>query len=111
MRGNSTKEGKPSHLVSAWCKEDSFCLGQKAVEEKTNEITAIPELLEKLQIKGQIITIRCNGNPKMIAGKIRERRANYVLAVKGNQGTLYECLKKSRKSKLSDCGNSCVCRG
>ena len=94
MRGNSAKEGKPSHIVSAWCKEDGFCLGQKAVEEKTNEITAIPELLEKLQIKGQIITIDAMGTQKVIAGKIRERRADYVLAVKGNQGTLYGELKE-----------------
>jgi len=94
MRGNSAKEGKPSHIVSAWCKEDGFCLGQKAVEEKTNEITAIPELLEKLQIKGQIITIDAMGTQKVIAGKIRERRTDYVLAVKGNQGTLYGELKE-----------------
>lgn len=48
MCGNSQKEQKPSHIVSAWSKEDGFCLGQKAVEEKSNEITAIPDLLEKL---------------------------------------------------------------
>lgn len=52
MRGNKQKEEKNSHIVSAWCKEDGFCLGQKAVEEKSNEITAIPDLLAKLQIKG-----------------------------------------------------------
>ena len=80
MRGNNTKEGKPSHIVSAWCKEDGFCLGQKAVEKKTNKITAIPELLEKLRIKGQIITIGAMETQKVIAGKIRERRADYVLA-------------------------------
>ena len=57
MRGNKQKEDKPSHVVSAWGKEDGFCLGQKAVSEKSNEITAIPELLDKIQIKGQIITI------------------------------------------------------
>ena len=55
MLGNSQKEGKPSHIVSTWSREDRFCLGQRAVEEKSNEITAIPELLEKLQIKGQIM--------------------------------------------------------
>lgn len=46
MRGNSRNKEKPSHIVSAWSKEDGFCLGQKAVEEKTNEITAIPEVLD-----------------------------------------------------------------
>ena len=61
MRSNKKNEGKPSHIVSAWSKEDGFCLGQKAVEEKSNEITAIPDLLDKLQIKGQVITIDAMG--------------------------------------------------
>ena len=49
MRSNKREEGKPNHVVSAWSKEDGYCLGQKAIEEKSNEITAIPELLEKIQ--------------------------------------------------------------
>ena len=94
MRGNSEKKGKPAHIVSAWSKEDGFCLGQKAIEEKSNEITAIPELLEKLQIKGQIVTIDAMGTQKGIAEKIRSRCADYVLAVKGNQGTLHKDLQE-----------------
>lgn len=94
MRRNSQNKERPSHIVSAWSKEDGFCLGQKAVEEKSNEITAIPELLEKIQIKGQIITIDAMGTQKGIAEKIRAKRADYVLAVKGNQGTLYEELRE-----------------
>ena len=93
MRSNKKKEGKPSHIVSAWSREDGFCLGQKAVEEKSNEITAIPKLLEKIQIKGQIVTIDAMGTQKEIAETIRKKRADYVLAVKGNQATLYEDLK------------------
>lgn len=89
MRGNKNREGKPAHIVSAWSKEDGFCLGQRAVSEKSNEITAIPKLLEKLQIKGQIITIDAMGTQTAIAEKIRNRRADYVLALKGNQGTLH----------------------
>lgn len=54
MCGNGQKKKKANHIISAWSKEDGYCLGQKAVEEKSNEITAIPELLEKIQIKGQI---------------------------------------------------------
>ena len=50
MRSNKRNEEKPSHIVSAWSKEDGFCLGQKAVEEKSNEITAIPDVLDKIQI-------------------------------------------------------------
>lgn len=94
MRGNRQNEQKPSHIVSAWSKEDGFCLGQKAVEEKSNEITAIPELLDKIQIKGQIVTIDAMGTQKEIAAKIKARRADYVLALKRNQGTLYKDVKE-----------------
>lgn len=64
MRSNKRKEGKPSHIVSAWSREDGFCLGQRAVSEKSNEITAIPELLDRIQIKGQIVTIDAMGTQK-----------------------------------------------
>ena len=94
MRGNRCGNRKPSHIVSAWSKEDGFCLGQKAVEEKSNEITAIPELLEKLQIKGQIITIDAMGTQTAIAEKIKQKRADYVLCLKGNQKNLYEDVKE-----------------
>lgn len=93
MRSNKRKDGKASHIVSAWSREDGFCLGQKAVEEKSNEITAIPKLLEQIQIKGQVVTIDAMGTQKEIAEKIRQKRADYVLAVKGNQKNLYEDLK------------------
>ena len=73
MCSNKRGEEKASHIVSAWSKEDGFCLGQKAVKEKSNEITAIPELLEKIQIKGQIITIDAMGTQTAIAGKIRQK--------------------------------------
>ena len=88
MRSNKRKEGKPSHIVSAWSREDGFCLGQRAVREKSNEITAIPELLDRIQIKGQIVTIDAMGTQKAIAEKIRKKCADYVLAVKGNQSGL-----------------------
>ena len=63
---NKSKDGKASHIISAWSRKDGFCLGQKAVDEKSNEITAIPELLDNIQIKGQIITID--------AGDVRSHR-------------------------------------
>ena len=94
MRGNRCGEKKPCHIVSAWSKEDGFCLGQKAVEEKSNEITAIPELLDKIQIKGQIITIDAMGTQKEIVEKIKKKRADYVLSLKGNQKNLYEEVKE-----------------
>lgn len=94
MRSNKKNEGKPSRIVSAWRKEDGFCLGQKAVEEKSNEITAIPDLLDKLQIKGQVITIGAMGTQTAIAEKIKNKRVDYVLGLKGNQGTLHENVKE-----------------
>ena len=94
MRSNKQNGEKPSHIVSSWSKEDGFCLGQKAVEEKSNEITAIPDLLEKIQIKGQIVTIDAMGTRTQIAEKIKNKRADYVLSLKGNQGTLHEDVKE-----------------
>ena len=94
MRSNKKNDGKPSHIVSAWSKENGFCLGQKAVEEKGNEITAIPDLLDKLQIEGQVITIDAMGTQTAIAEKIKNKRADYVLGLKGNQGALHENVKE-----------------
>ena len=99
MRSNKREEIKPLHIVSAWSKEDGFCLGQKAVSEKSNEITAIPELLDKIQIKGQIITIDAMGTQVSIAEKIKGKRADYVLALKGNQKSLYEDVKEFFENK------------
>ena len=90
MRSNKRKEGKPNHILTAWSREDGFSLGQKAVDEKSNEITAIPELLEKIRIKGQVVTIDAMGTQKEIAEKIRKKKGDYVLALKENQKTLYE---------------------
>lgn len=89
MYGNGNKNQKPSHIVSAWSDEDGFCLGQKAVEEKSNEITAIPQLLEAVHIKGNVITIDAMGTQTAIAEKIKSQKADYVLAVKENQKNLY----------------------
>lgn len=90
MCGNTNNGKKASHIVSAWCNEDGFCLGQVATEEKSNEITAIPLLLDRINIKGQIITIDAMGTQIAIAEKIRTKRADYVLALKGNQSSLME---------------------
>ena len=93
MRGNTQNGSKPSHIVSAWCDEDGFCLGQVAVDEKSNEITAIPELLDRINIKGQIVTTDAMGTQTAIAEKIKSRRAEYVLALKGNQTSLYDDVR------------------
>jgi len=90
-RGSSKEVGKKAvHIVSAWACENKMVLGQVKVDEKTNEIKAIPELLEWLNIKGCIITIDAMGCQKDIAQKIIDKKADYLLSLKGNQGTLLD---------------------
>jgi predicted transposase YbfD/YdcC len=78
------------HLVSAWANANSLVLGQVKVDSKSNEITAIPELLKLLEIKGCIVTIDAMGCQKKIATAIVNKEADYILALKGNQGNLYQ---------------------
>jgi predicted transposase YbfD/YdcC len=82
------------HLLSAYACEAGLVIGQRAVDGKSNEITAIPELLEMLAIKGAIISIDAMGTQKAIAEKIIEKNADYVLALKGNQGNLHTDIKE-----------------
>ena len=77
-------------MVSAWAKEDGLCLGQIKTDEKTNEITAIPELVKLLDVSECVVSIDAMGCQKKIADAIREKDADYLLAVKGNQPTLNE---------------------
>jgi len=77
-------------MVSAWATANHLVLGQRKVDEKSNEITAIPELLQVLEISGCIITIDAMGCQKEIAAAIVEQGADYVLALKENHGNLYE---------------------
>lgn len=78
------------HMISAWSSAQKLVLGARAVDEKSNEITAIPELLDLLAIKGAIVTIDAMGCQKKIAEKIIAKGADYVLGLKGNQGSLRE---------------------
>ncbi len=77
-------------MVSAWATANRLVLGQAKVDEKSNEITAIPQLLEALEVSGCIVTIDAMGCQTEIAEKIIEREADYVLALKENQGNLFE---------------------
>lgn len=77
------------HLVSAWVRDNQLVLGQLATEEKSNEITAIPALLGMIDIRGATITIDAMGAQKEIAKTIVEKEADYILALKGNQGNLH----------------------
>lgn len=77
------------HVISAWASEQHLVLAQEKVNDKSNEITAIPALLEVLDLEGCIVTLDAMGTQTEIAERIREQEADYVLALKGNQGTLH----------------------
>ena len=103
LRGSATKKeqqtphsegGKVAvHLVQAWCNELQLCLGQYKTEDKSNEITAIPALLEWLDVRGCIITIDAMGCQKAIAQQIIKQEADYVLGLKNNHSKLLEDVK------------------
>jgi predicted transposase YbfD/YdcC len=90
LRGSRSGETTHLHAVSAWACESGITLAQAFVGEKTNEITAIPELLEMLNLKGTIVTIDAMGTQRLIAEKIVSKGADYILSVKGNQGRLHD---------------------
>jgi predicted transposase YbfD/YdcC len=92
LRRSYQKKGAkaPIHMVSAFAARQRLVLGQVKVAEKSNEIVAIPALLDMLAIEGAIVTIDAMGCQRDIAAKILEKKADYVLALKGNQGTLCE---------------------
>lgn len=81
--------------VSAWAESNGLVLAQRKVDEKSNEITAIPRLLDALELAGTVVTIDTMGCQREIAGRIIEKKADYVLAVKNNQGLLSEQVKDS----------------
>ena len=92
VRGSTdNRNGRSAiHMVSAWACENQLVLGQIKVDDKSNEITAIPELLDALFIENSVVTIDAMGCQKSIAEKIREKKADYILAVKNNHRQLYK---------------------
>lgn len=92
-RGSYGCNTKAIHMVSAWASQAGLVLGQKRVDEKSNEIVAIPELLDLLELHGCVVTIDAIGTQRAIAEQIIDAGADYVLALKGNQGTLHEDAK------------------
>ena len=99
-RRTRDKNKKPLHVVSAFSHEFGLVLGQLSCEEKSNEITAIPRLLEILEIKGCIVTIDAMGTQTEIAGKIIEKGADYCLSLKENQGNLYNDVKLYMETEI-----------
>jgi hypothetical protein len=92
----------PLHLVSAWAVENHLTLGQVATDAKSNEITAIPELLKLLDLEGAVVTIDAMGCQKDIAAGIVQGKGEYVLAVKENQPHLYEDIGRAFDEALED---------
>jgi predicted transposase YbfD/YdcC len=90
--GGAKHRDNPLHVVSAWATQQGITLGQVAVDSKSNEITAIPKLLEMLELKGAIVSIDAMGCQKKIAKQIVDGGGDYVLAVKDNQPQLSEAV-------------------
>ncbi|QAU23227.1 ISAs1 family transposase [Dyella sp. M7H15-1] len=95
VRGSQNRRHgrKPLHLVSAWATSSRLVLGQEATDEKSNEITAIPRLLELLELKGCIVMLDAMGCQRDIAAQIVEQGGEYVIGLKGNQDNLYEAVQ------------------
>jgi predicted transposase YbfD/YdcC len=104
MRRSHDRAGDlgPLHLVSAWASEQGIALGQIATEEKSNEITAIPELIERIDIEGAVVTIDAMGCQKEIAKKIMKGGGDYVLAVKDNQPKLHQAIQEYFAKTMKD---------
>jgi predicted transposase YbfD/YdcC len=95
-RSHDRGAGKaPLHLVSAWASANRLVLAQVAVEDKSNEITAFPQLLQQLALTGCLVTIDAMGCQTAIAAQIREQEADYILALKENQPELYDAVADS----------------
>lgn len=100
-RSFDSSEGKSAiHIVSAWAKDQNVTLGQIKVDEKSNEITAIPKLLDMLSIDSSVVTIDAMGCQKEIAQKIIDSSADYILALKGNQKSSYTLAKQYFKDHI-----------
>jgi predicted transposase YbfD/YdcC len=89
-------------MVSAWASVNNLVLAQRKVDEKSNEITAIPKLLAALELSGTVVTIDAMGCQRSIAEKIIAKKADYILAVKENQGHLLEEIKDSFRQLTTD---------
>jgi predicted transposase YbfD/YdcC len=92
-RSHDAKEDLgPLHVVTAWAGEYGLALGQEVCAEKSNEITAIPELLKKIDVRGGVVTIDAMGAQKAIAAEVIRGKADYVLALKGNQESMHRAV-------------------
>lgn len=104
LRGTiSSEKGMAAiHILNAWSKDNGICIGQTKVNDKSNEITAVPELMEMLDLKGSIVTADALNTQKEIVRKAIEKGADYILPVKGNHSTLLEEIELTFKDVLEN---------
>ena len=102
IRGSGNSEHKAYHVISAFVAENQMTLGELAVEEKTNEITAVPELLDLIDVGGAVVTADAMSCQKKIVGKITEKKADYVIGLKQNQPALYRDAEDYFNAFLSE---------
>jgi len=102
LRRALNKDRSVKYIVSAWAESNSLVLGQLKVNDKSNEITAVPELLRVLELSGCIVTIDAMGCQKKIAKEVVEADADYVLALKGNQETAHEDIRTFLDDALAE---------
>jgi len=110
-RSHDEKNGQSAlHMVSAWASKNALVLGQRKTDSKSNEITAIPELLQLIDISGCIITTDAMGCQKEIAQRIIEKRADYVLSLKANHGNLFQEVESFfLKEEANHFANPSIC--
>lgn len=96
------------YIVSAWASQSGLVLGQVKVDEKSNEITAVPELLRVLKLKGTIVTLDAMGCQKDIAADIVGQQADYILALKGNHANVHEEVKNFFDDAIPPCATQCA---
>lgn len=102
LRRALNKDQSVKYVVSAWAESNGLVLGQLKVADKSNEITAVPELLRALELSGCIVTIDAMGCQRKIAKEIKEADADYVLALKGNQETVHQEVKSFLDATLAE---------
>lgn len=107
LRRALNRKGNLKYVVSAWAESNNLVLGQLKVDEKSNEITAVPQLLRVLELAGCIVTIDAMGCQKKIAKEIIEADADYVLALKGNQETVHEEVKSFLDASVEEKKGPC----
>jgi len=106
VRGSKTETDRALHVLSAFLTDEQIVLGEITCDEKSNEITAIPELLDTINVEKSIVTIDAMGTQTKIAEKIIEKKADYCLALKGNQSSIHDDVRLYFETETAEEGFS-----